>query len=178
MKLLKKLLLWLIIIVVAVSVGAQFLPSKWKISREITINAPAKSIYPHIASMKAWPTWDAFDKMDPEIVNSFSGAPIGVGSANTWVSKKIGNGSGKITAADMEKGVSFELIFAGYEEAPMQGSFAFSAEGNATKVVYSAEGVNNTRNPLPRIMGQLMEMMVGKPFEQSLANLKAISEKK
>ena len=167
---LKKILIGLVILVLAVCLGAQLLPSHWSVTRSIVINAKPAKITPLVADLKAgWPRWSSFDDEDPGIVYSYPNPKPGVGSERAWTSKKMGNGSQRITQAN-DQGVGFTLDMPDYN-VHLSGSLAYSPEGSATRVTWTDEGEVG-RNPMQRIMMRFMDKMMGPQFEKSLAKLK------
>lgn len=159
-----------------VMVGGFFLPSQWKVERAITINAEPVAIYPLVSNLKTgWAQWSAFDFEDPNIVYQYSGPEAGTGSSRTWTSKKMGNGSQTITAADPRR-IEFEL--------KMEGGFVIFGvltiepqNDRTTRVTWTDYG-DVGRNPFYRYMAAMMDKMIGKTFEKSLATLKLKVEQK
>ncbi len=168
----------LIILVIAVAAATWVgyrLPSEWKVVRSITINTPPRAIYPFVANFKTgWPRWSAFDTEDPLIVYEYSGPDEGHGAKRSWISKKMGNGSQRITKA-AENGVAFTLKTE-KPEFEIEGEIWFNSTPPNTIVTWTDYG-NFGENPFYKIMGALMDRMTGKTFEASLAKLKELSEK-
>ena len=175
MRILKKILLWLAIVIVAVSILAQFLPGKWEVTRTAVVNAEPSQIYPWIANIENWQKWNAFSYNDPEIVHTYPAAKSGVGAEDHWKSKKFGDGSAKILKAYPDLGITYELRFAARGDASL-GSISFGkVEEGKTTVVYSVAGETG-RNPVFRIFSQFTDKFLGDYFEESLGKLKALSE--
>ena len=56
MKMLKRVVIGIVGLIVALFVFSLFLPSKWSLERSIVIDAPPAKIYPLVASVKnGWP---------------------------------------------------------------------------------------------------------------------------
>jgi hypothetical protein len=176
MRILKKILLWLVIVIVAVSVLAQLLPADWKVVRSTTIAAAPETIYPEIATIRNWEHWNSFSLEDPNIVNSYSGPASGVGAASEWQSKKFGNGGATITQAFEPSGIEYDMHFAAFKEHSTGRILVVPIDGGS-KVTYSVEG-RYGHNPMHRIMGLFVDKFLGKFFEKSLNNLKTVSEAK
>jgi hypothetical protein len=175
-RILKKILLGLVAVVVMVSIGAQFLPGTWQVRRSLLIQAPPAVLYPYLVDIRNWPQWNAFDAMDPAILHTYAGAASGVGSETTWISKKVGNGTARITAADPANGIGYEIQFEGTGDKA-QGSISFAPRGTATQVNYVFGGQYG-HEPLHRILGLFVDRFLGPAFEQSLAKLKTLAENK
>lgn len=158
------------VVLILVAIGF-FLPSRWHVERSVVIKAGPEKIYPLIANMKeGWPQWSAFDKEDPNIKYSYSGPAVGDGSSRSWVSSKMGNGIQKITKADPKSGIDFEISMdnGGFV---MFGSITMEKDPAGTKVTWR-DGGDMGANPVYKIMGYLMDPMMGKTLQQSLDRLK------
>ena len=175
MKILKKILLWLLIVIVAVSLLAQLIPAQWKVSRSIVINTQTESIYPWLVDVRNWKEWNSFSINDPDIAHSYPGTTLGVGAQDVWKSKKFGDGNATITSADPSTGVGFDLRFARMPDQASPGAFEFVSVEGGTQVVYWVSGKHG-RNPVHRIFGLFMGGFLGKFFDESLANIKKLAE--
>ncbi len=170
---LKKVLLVIGGIIVLVCLISLVLPSKVHVERSIVINAPSAKIFPEVNSLQKWSPWDPWQKMDPNIQNTFSGPEAGVGAKNEWKSEKVGNGSQILTESVANEKIASALNFGEGRDAT--GSFNFTAEGEGTKVVWGMD-METGLNPIGKYMGLMMDGMVGKEFEKGLADLKALVE--
>src|SRR5712692_5510204 len=124
---------------VFVVVGA-FLPSRWRASRTAVVRATPEAIYPLIANFAhGWTRWSPFGRaQDPTIEFTYSGPESGVGARQSWKAEKLGPGSMVITAADPERGVTFELAMHGFK---LTGRLELArlSEGT-TRVTWTDEG--------------------------------------
>jgi uncharacterized protein YndB with AHSA1/START domain len=174
-----KVIKWLLIVIVIVAVGlvgvGLLLPSKFRVERSTTINAPAEKIYGLVADPKAWGRWTVWNKRDPAMKIAYSGPPSGVGAKWSWESKTEGNGIMEFTRADPPKVVEFNLSFPDMKMTS-QGSMVLEPSAASTKVTWSNYG-DLGGNPLVRYFGLVMDRMVGPDFEAGLAGLKALAEK-
>ncbi len=178
MKVLKKIVIGIAVLVIGLLAGSLLLPSKWSLERSIVIDAPVSKIYPLVASVKnGWPQWSPFMKADPEITIEYSGPNLGKGAASAWKSKKMGNGTSLITAADPKKGVEIEIKMEMSKTAD-HGAITFTPEGTSTRVTWTDAG-DMGMNPGGRWFAFLfMDKMLGKMFEDGLIAMKAKAEGK
>lgn len=177
MKTFKKILLAIALILVALVVVSQFLPSKYHVERSVVMAAQAEGIYPWINNLKKWPEWSPWTATkDPTLVNSYEGPDEGVGAVSKWDSKKWGDGSMKISEAEPGKSLKFDLAF-DHGKYRSTATFTLAAAGEGTKVTWAMDG-NVSRNPVDRFFSLLMDSMVGKDFEEGLRNLRAKAEGK
>ncbi|MCD6025045.1 MAG: polyketide cyclase [Fibrobacteria bacterium] len=174
MKILKKILLWVLIVFIAITILAQFLPSQWKVTRSTVISAPPEAVYPYIESPRAWAKWNSFTLEDPTTVHEYSGPEAGVGAEDTWTSEKFGPGTAKILQADPASGVEYDLYLNGAKE-PAKGYMLLTPEAGGTQVTYSVEGRYGF-NPVHRIFGLFVDKFLGAFFERSLGHLKTAVE--
>src|SRR5258708_5609986 len=106
MRLIKKIVFLMLLILLLFVAAGFLLPAKWRVERSAVINAPPSTIYVFISNLKmGWPQWSAFDSEDPNIQYSYSGPEAGVGATRAWKSKKMGDGSQRITEADALQGI-------------------------------------------------------------------------
>lgn len=175
MKVLERIFLIMAIILVVLGVVAYLLPSKWEVSRSIQIEADSVKIYPLVASLRNWPQWTPWtSEQDPTLHYNYSGAVIGEGAKQSWVSDNMGNGTLIITSASAQEGVKYDLFFDSHE--PATGEILFSKKNNGTLVTWTDRGQLGN-NPINRYFGLVLEFMLGKEFEDGLNKLKSLVEK-
>lgn len=152
------------------------LPSGYKVERSIEINAPMETVYPLVYDPKAWARWSIWNRRDPGMSLTYTGAPAGPGAKWSWQSKSEGNGSMEFTSAEFNKSVSYRVTFDAFEGA-MAGRMEFSPAGKGVRVKWIAEG-DVGKNPLMRYFAVAMEEIQGPDFAGGLANLKQLAEQK
>src|SRR4051812_34368231 len=74
--------------IVGVLVAASTRPKSFRIARSAYIPAPPERVYPLIADFHRWNQWSPWEKLDPGMTRTFSGASAGQGAVYEW------NGSG------------------------------------------------------------------------------------
>ena len=171
MKVIKGILAGALILVFLVLAIGFFLPSKWEVSRTVIINAAPEKIYPYIANLKSgWPQWSDFDAEDPNIQYSYGGPAEGMDATRSWISKKMGDGRQRITKADPQTGVDFELTMenGGFV---LFGTITTEKLPEGTKVTFKDSG-DMGFNPIYKILGRFMDPIMAKHLEKSLENLK------
>lgn len=167
----------LAVLIVIVLIVAAMRPDTFRVQRSIDINAPAEKIFPLINDYKHWGSWSPYEKLDPAMQRTFSGAPNGKGSVYEWNgNKNIGRGRMEIMDATPSSKVLIKLDFFSPFEAHNTAEFTVQPKGNATNVTWAMHG------PVPymmKIMHMFMNMdrMCGDQFQQGLTSMKAIAEK-
>jgi uncharacterized protein YndB with AHSA1/START domain len=176
------LLAVLVIGIAVVLILAVMKPDTFQVRRSIAINAPPERIFPLISDFRAWAAWSPWEKKDPNLKRTFSGAESGVGAVYAWEGdKNVGTGSMRIVEADAPDKVGLKLDFIKPFEAHNDVIFALQPQGQAagaatTHVTWTMTG------PVPFFAKIIhvffnMDRMVGGDFEAGLAALKAQAER-
>ena len=173
----KKIALAIVLVIAAVLVYAATRPGSLHVERSATINAPPEKIFPLIDDFHQWGAWSPYEKIDPAMKRTYSGAALGEGAVYQWNgNSQVGAGRMEITDTSQPSRITIKLDFT----APLEGhdvaTFVLALRGDATTVTWSMDG------PTPyvgKLIGVFMNMdaMVGDAFADGLANLKAIAEK-
>ena len=153
-------------------------PDTFRIERSVSIQAPAEKIYPLITNFRAWDSWSPFEKLDPQMKKTYSGAETGKGAKYAWSGDgHAGEGHMEITEAVAPSKVTLALAFTKPMEALNTTEFTLAPEGQATKVTWA---MNGPQPFISKVMCVFMDMdkMIGPDFEAGLASMKAIAEKK
>lgn len=175
MKVLKWLVISVLLLAAVLVLGGMLLSPKFTVSRSVSINAPAAKIYPMVADPRGWKAWSVWNRRDPLMQVTYSGAPSGTGAAWAWHSEKEGDGKMTFTAAEPNQRVAYDLYFPDFGTTSA-GALTFAAEGSATRVTWTMNGDMGS-NPLFHWIALFADGMVGKDFEAGLKNLKAEAEK-
>jgi uncharacterized protein YndB with AHSA1/START domain len=151
-------------------------PDTFRIERSAAIAAPPEQIYPLIDDFRNWASWSPFEKLDPAMRKTLSGAPSGKGAVYEWAgSGKAGHGRMEIAEASPSK-IAIDLQFLKPFKTRNIAEFRLEPQGGSTKVTWAMTGASSF---VSKIMQTLINMdkVIGKDFETGLANLKAIAEK-
>jgi hypothetical protein len=173
---LKKIAVVVVVLIAGVLVFAATKPDTFRVQRSASIKAPPEKISAVLSDFHGWQAWSPWEKMDPAMKRSYSGAEKGKGAAYAWEGNgKVGQGRMEVTDAAPSR-VALNLDFIKPFEAHNKVVFTLTPKGDATEVNWAMQG------PVPymaKIVHVFMDMdgMVGKDFEAGLANLKAITEK-
>ncbi len=155
-------------------------PDTFTVKRSLLIRAKPAAIFPLINDFhpEGWGRWSPWEKIDPELKRSYSGAANGVGTIYEWEgNNKVGSGRMEIQHAEAPSSIEIRLDFLKPFKATNATVFQLIDEGDQTMVTWKMSG------PVPfvgKIMHLFMDMdkMVGGQFEEGLNNLKALAEKK
>src|SRR5258706_6534048 len=122
------------VVVVAVLVLAALRPSAFRVERSTLIKAPPEKIFAMINDLHRFNTWNPFEKMDPKIKGSYSGAESGKGAAYAWESVKVGTGRMEIIDAAPASKVVMKLDFLKPFEGHNTAEFTLEPKSDATAI--------------------------------------------
>jgi hypothetical protein len=148
----------------------------FRIARSATIAAPPERIAPYIQDFRAWEKWSPYEKLDPRMKKTFSGAERGVGASYAWEgNSKAGAGSMTITAATLQT-ISIALNFTKPMRSENTAEFTLEPSGAGTRVTWTMTG---PKTLMTKVVGVFMNMdkMIGQAFEEGLGSLKDLAEK-
>ena len=173
----KTIAIVLVLLIAALLIYAATKPDSFRIERSTTIKAPPEKIFALINDFHQWEAWSPWEKIDPALKRTYSGAANGVGAVYEWSGNKdIGQGRMEIVESVPSAKVMLKLDFVTPFEAHNKVDFTLAQQGDVTKVTQAMYGPSPYISKLMTIFFS-MEKMVGKKYEEGLANLKAIAEK-
>lgn len=155
---------------------ASLQPDTFMVERAVNIQAPPDRIYPYLADFRQWGAWSPWEKLDPAMQRSFSGAASGQGAVYAWQGNRdVGSGRMEIRSARPVSSVDLQLDFFAPFEARNTATFTLLPQNGATTVTWTMQG------PMPfvsKLIGVFVSMdrMVGRDFEAGLAKLKTVAE--
>ncbi len=168
----------LLVAVAVVLVLAAQKPDTFRVQRTASIKAPPEKIFPLIDNFDNWGAWSPYEKKDPAMKRTRSGAASGKGAVYAWDGdRNVGKGRIEIAEATPPSKVTLTLDFEKPFAAHNIVDFTLEPKGESTNVTWAMRG------PVPyiaKIMHVIfnMDRMVGNDFEAGLANLKAIAERR
>jgi len=171
---LKKILLGLIIVIVVILTYATTKPSTFSVSRRITIHAKANTIHELINDFHRWSLWSPWEKLDPEMQRTMSGATSGPGAVYEWLGKKVGTGRMEILQSTPQQ-IRIKLDFIAPFEAHNIATFDLVENNDVTEINWTMTGSNTYLSKIMQVFVS-MDTLMGKDFETGLANLKALAE--
>ena len=173
----KTIAIVLALLIAAILIYAAIKPDSFRIERSTTIKAPPEKVFALINDFKQWEGWSPWEKIDPALKRTYSGAASGVGAIYEWSGNKdIGQGRMEIVESTPSSKVSLKLDFVTPFEAHNRVDFTLAQQGDTTTITQAMYGPSPYMSKLMTIFFS-MEKMVGEKYEKGLANLKSISEK-
>jgi len=172
----KKISLAVIALILLVLAYAATRPDSYRVQRMAAIKAPAGKIMPLISDFHQWPVWSPWERLDPHMTRTYSGAPKDMGAVYAWTGNdKVGAGRMEITGMTATGNVTIKLDFQKPFESHNVTEFVLLPQGDMTTVTWSMTGPSSY---MTKLMGVFVSMdsMVGGDFEGGLAKLKSAAE--
>ena len=167
----------LLVAIAAILVLAAMKPDTFRVERTASIKAPPEKIFPLISDFDNWGAWSPYEKKDPNMKRTRSGAANGKGAVYAWEGdKNVGKGRMEIAEASPPSKVSLKLDFERPFEAHNIVNFTMETKGDATSVTWAMQGPVPYMAKIAHVIFN-MDRMVGRDFEAGLANLKTLAEK-
>jgi hypothetical protein len=171
----------LLVVVAGILIYAATKPNDFRVQRSLAIKAPPEKIYAQIVDLHGWTAWSPYEKKDPDMKRTFSGAASGKGAVYEWDgNKNVGAGRMEVIEASTPSIVKIKLDFLKPFEGHNTDEFtmvpAGAQSGDTTNVTWAMYGPSAF---MMKVMGTFMNMdkMIGDDFAVGLANLKAVAEK-
>jgi uncharacterized protein YndB with AHSA1/START domain len=151
-------------------------PDTFEVTRSAGIKAPPERIFAVLNDFHKWGDWSPYERKDPAMRRTFSGADTGRGAVYAWDGNSdVGKGRMEIADTAAPNRLTLKLDFEKPFESNCVVDFTLEPKGGETVVTWKMRG------PSPYIVKVMhtifdMDKMVVKDFETGLANLRAITE--
>lgn len=177
MKLIKPFLAFLFFAVVATLLLSLLMPTRQRVERSITINAPAGVVYAQLSKLKNFTDWSVWGRSDSSATYTLTGTDGTVGAASAWKGDPQISGEGEIeiSALEPEEKVEYQIRFIRPSKRKARSDFSLKSGNGMTTVTWHFE----IATPRPWNIFNLfysLDKEMGKDFESGLANLKKILE--
>jgi len=174
--LLKKIALWLGILLLALILISFLMPSEIKVKRSIEVSAPIDRVFEQVSDLRNWEKWAPWKRMDPSMVMTFSNPPVGQNAFYKWESQNKRMGNGTLTLANVitNEEILTTMDFGG--KSTGSSKFQFTHKGDNIEVTWS---MNEKVGMLPwkKYGGLMMRSELNKQFDNGLKALKFYAEK-
>ena len=173
---LKKILIGVAVVLVALCIGIATRPDTYRVERTATVAAPADVVFPYVNDFHQWTQWSPFEKLDPNMKRTFGGTPSGTGSVYSWAGNgQAGEGTMTMKESAPNQHIALDLHFLKPFESTALTEFTFKPAPEGVAVTWAMSGENTILGKAISLFVS-MDRMVGKDFEQGLANLKSVAE--
>jgi hypothetical protein len=167
----------LAVVLVAFLIFAATRPDTVRVERRTSITAPPEQIFPLLNDLHSHGAWSPWEKKDPAMQRTHSGAAYGTGAVYEWDgNKNIGKGRMEIVESIPPFKVVCKLDFIRPFEAHNIAEFTLERSGDSTAVTWAIYGPNVF---FAKVMSPFcsMDAMIGKEFEAGLGDLKTLAER-
>jgi hypothetical protein len=178
MKLIKPLIFFLLAVLVVTAVLSMLMPTKQKIERSITINAPAAVIYQQLIKLENFNKYSVWSQQDSTIKYTLTGTDGTTGAGTSWTGDPeiSGNGNIEIVSLEENKSVKHKLHFTKPKKGTAESAFTLKETNGLTTVTWNFDLIT----PRPWNIFNLfysLDKKMGTDFDESLASLKTAIEK-
>lgn len=179
MKLLKRIGIFLLLLVALFLIAGIFVPRTMRFERQITIQRPSQEVFDYVVLLKNQAQYSKWEQIDPNMKKTYWGTDGTVGFVSAWESTndEAGVGEQEIVRILPGKRIDYALRFKVPMETTNKTHLRVVSKGaRETDVYWGFEG--DTPYPLNTLAWLFnMEEMVGNDFEYGLQRLKEILEK-
>jgi hypothetical protein len=150
-------------------------PDSFQVQRSASLQAPPEKVIGLIDDFHNWGSWSPWEKLDPAMKKTYSGAGAGAGSVYAWEgNSKVGAGRMEILDVTPAK-VTIKLDFIRPFEGHNVAEFTLAPQGGATQVTWAMHGPTPFISKVMQVFVS-MDKLIGGDFERGLANMKAVAE--
>jgi effector-binding domain-containing protein len=174
---LKKILIGLAALIVALLLIGFLLPGTMEVSRSISVNAPVENVFDEFNDVKKWQEWQYWNTLEKpgEMTLTYGDKTVGTGAWYSWDGKNTGKGKITITESVPNKSVASDIEFTGSGTA--KGIYIVEPEGESTKATMNFT-FDNGMNPIGRWFSLFMKGEIEKAFDFGLGRIKERAEAK
>lgn len=174
---LKKILIGLAVLIVALLLIGFLLPGKMEVSRSVSVNAPVENVFDEFNDLKKWQEWQYWNTLEKpgEMTLTYGDITAGTGAWYSWDGKNTGKGKITITESKPNQSVASDIEFTGSGTA--KGVYAVEPDGEGTKATMNFT-FDNGMNPISRWFSLFLKGEIEKAFDFGLNRIKERAEAK
>jgi uncharacterized protein YndB with AHSA1/START domain len=151
-------------------------PASFRVERSAQIGAPPSAVFLLLNDFQHWVKWSPWEKLDPNMKKTFDGPAAGPGARYAWVgNSKAGEGRMTILDSKPNELLSIQLEFVKPFAATNRTTFKLIPSAGGTEVHWIMEGENGFAAKAFSLFVN-MDQLVGKDFEEGLANLSSVAQ--
>jgi hypothetical protein len=174
--------MWTTILIVVVLVLAGFLlyvltrPNELRVERKGRMRARPEQLFEELNDLRRWVGWSPWERLDPAMVKTHSGAERGVGAIYSWKGNaKVGEGRMEILESSPPTLVRIKLDFIKPFPSSNTTTFTLAPQGEFTEMTWAMRGPAGFMTKLMCVFMDL-DQAIGKDFERGIANLREVVE--
>ncbi|MBL8218499.1 MAG: SRPBCC family protein [Bryobacterales bacterium] len=171
---LQKLLIGLVGVVGVLAGVVAMQPAQFEVVRKGRVPGSPEKVFGMVNDFRQWNAWSPWEKLDPAMKRTFSGAASGAGASYGWVGNSdVGEGRMTIEESRPHEHIRIKLEFIKPFAATNVTEFRFTAVGNEVEVEWRMSGENNFISKAFCLVMGGMDKMIGPDFEKGLAQMRA-----
>jgi len=175
MKTFKKIVIWILAVILVLVLIAYLLPRHYKVVRSVYIKSNPELIYDLTSNFVKWKLWEPWTKaIDSTVVYELTGKEGQVGTIWKWNGKILGSGQMTSTGYIPGRLFAYDLEF-NKGKYKSKGLITIEQSADSSKVSWIDEG-DLGFNPLARYFGLGMDKMMGPDFQKGMSKLKTVCE--
>src|SRR6266568_3226730 len=152
----KMIAIVVVALIAAIVVYAATRPDEFRVQRATSIKAPPEKIFALINDFHRWDSWSPWEKMDPAMKRSYSGAATGKGAVYAWQgNSKVGEGRMEIADTSPPSKIAIKLDFLKPIEGHNIAEFTLEPRGDSTNVTWAMYGPSPY---IAKVMGIFVSM--------------------
>ncbi len=170
----KKLLRFLVLLLIILGVIGYFLPTNFSVNKSINISSNSAHIHEFVGDLNKWQEWTVWKGDDPDIDIIIGKKTKGIGASQRWTDKH-GGGSLTFTSWSPDNGIEYDLIFDGGKNSSKSRIKYDTSSKTRTRVNWSLDG----DMAIPIVGGYMavfFKYFIGDMFQESLSELKRLVE--
>jgi len=174
---LRKLLMLLMSVLLALVVGSFFLKDRLLVERSISINKPPAAVFRLLNNFERYSEWSPWH--DQGMQYQRSGPDQGTGSVLSWQSVSRGDGSLEIVESVPVKKITTRMEFV--ERGTVYSRFLLQPSATGTDLRWQYEvDLSEIENPFYRYTGRYMALLMGKwiaeDYDRGLEKIRRLAE--
>lgn len=172
----KKIALGLAGLLLALAAIVAIRPAAYRVERSAHVSAPSRMVYERLSDFRRWAEWSPWAHVDPDMRQSFEGAPAGTGAEYTWSGdSRIGEGRMSITEARPDELVAIRVDFTRPLRTTSTTELRLLPESGGVRVTWTMEGRRDFVGKAVALVARLDDV-VARDFEQGLDGLRRVAE--
>jgi hypothetical protein len=175
--------MWTAILLGVVVLFAGFLiyvasrPNELRVERKARMRASPSEVFEELNDFRRWVGWSPWERLDPEMVKTHSGAERGTGAVYSWKgNSKVGEGRMEIVESSPHSVVRIRLDFVKPFPSSNTTTFNLNAAGDHTEITWAMRGPAGFMTKLMSVFMDLNQS-IGRDFERGLENLREVVER-
>jgi hypothetical protein len=173
---LKKILLGLVVVLLALVGFIASRPSTFTVQRTLTMKSKPEYVFPFVNSLYRWSDWSPWNYLDPAMKRTYEGPVLGVGAVYSWSGNdKVGAGRMTLEESRKDELVRIKLEFLRPFASTNTTTVTIKPVGPQSEVTWAMEGHLDFMGKAASLFMD-MDKQVGPDFEKGLAALRVLAE--